>query len=158
EEAVEQFTEYLDREDATWDQERCQVAHKLSMAYRMQENWKEASSAAHVSINERPDWADGYLDLAEIAIHNDQLERAFKFLDTIERLSPPQTLLIINPMDYTYQPLVMKSVALAKAGRIREAWEFTEKALQITPDRPDLQNQMGTLHQNLMADEAEEHI
>lgn len=168
EEAIERFHAYLARPDAGWDQERCQVAHKLSIALRLPlegetdedvaERLDEAQEAAYRAISERPDWADGYNDLAEIALRRDEPERALHFCETAMRLEPPQTLLIINPLEYDYQPQLMRSVALAKLGRTEEAMDATQRLLAVTPQRPDLLAQAAGLQQQLAIAEAEAHV
>lgn len=158
EEAIDRFREYMRRGDTSWDEERCQVAHKLSMALRLEQDLEESASAAFLAIQERPDWADGYLDLAEIALNRGEPQRALHFCDTALKLEPPQTLLIINPLEYTYQPRLMRSVALAQLGRLEESWAETQTALAMTPQREDLVKQAATIQRQLQQVEAERHL
>lgn len=167
EEAIACFEEHLAHPEATWDQERCQVAHKLSLAIRMpQEGESEPSAevleasagAAYRAIQERPDWADGYIDLAEISMVRGESERALAFCDTAQRLDPPRTLLIINPMLYSYQPELIRSVALSKLNRAEEALEATEKVLAVTPERQDIHAQAQAIRGVLMAERAKEQF
>lgn len=170
-EAIACFRDYLARQDARWDQERCQVAHKLAVALRAEQDaippderdpdddgLDDAVAAAYQAIQERPDWADGYLDLAEIALRRGQPERALAFCDTAQRLDPPQTLLIINPLEYSYQPELLRSIALTQLGRNEEAYAATEKVLATTPQRDDVLRQAAALRTILQADEAERHV
>lgn len=176
EEAIERFRDYLARPDATMTEERCQVAHKLSVALRaarapkppaeeggepqlvsaerQAELTAASMQAAFQATQERPDWADGYLDLAELALDEDQPEKCLRYCDVIARLDPPRTLLIINPLEYTYQPLVMRAVALTKLGQHQAALEATQAALNVTPYREDLHLQAAGLAQKVKAEEA----
>lgn len=158
EEAAELFKTYLGRQDATNPEERCQVAHKLSISLRaIPEGKKEVSAqqlneaieAGHLAIHERPDWPDGYIDLAELSLRKEEPERALQFCEQAMARETPKTLLIINPLEYQYQPLLMRSVALAKLGRIEEAFDATQAALSITPYRDDLKSQAGMVGQQL---------
>jgi 2-polyprenyl-3-methyl-5-hydroxy-6-metoxy-1,4-benzoquinol methylase/glycosyltransferase involved in cell wall biosynthesis len=175
-EAIPRFREYLERPDATLAEERCQVAHKLSVALRMARLGKppaeeggeaevptpaeqeqltaESVQAAFQATQERPDWADGYLDLAELALDAGEPEKALRYCDVIGRLDPPRTLLIINPLEYTYQPLVMRAVALAQLKQHAPALEATQQALAVTPYREDLHIQQAQLAQEVKAEEA----
>ena len=175
-EAIERFREYLARPDATNSEERTQVAHKLSVALRLaragtpptEEGGEaqvpspeeqdrltaESAQAAFQATQERPDWADGYIDLAELALDEGQPEKALRYCDVISRLDPPRTLLIINPLEYTYQPLVMRAVALTQLAQHAPALEATQEALAITPYRHDLQVQAAQLAQQVKAEEA----
>lgn len=167
-EAADAFRNYLASADAGWAEERCQVAHKLSVALRQLTNkareegdtakadklQEESAQAAFRAIQERPDWADGYLDLAEIALDREQPEQTLYFCDTAGRLEPPRTILIINPLEYSYQPMVLRSVALAKLGRVDEAFNETQRALSVTPYRDDLLGQASMLARQVKAGEA----
>ena len=154
EEAVRHFETYLARPDAAWDEERCQVAHKLSIAHRLGQDLEAAEAAGRQAITERPDWADGYLDMAEIELGRGKPERAMRWLEVIDKLDPPRTLLIINPLEYSYQPLLMRSVALAKLGQGSEALALTNQVLAITPFREDLQIQRAQLAAAVTQDDA----
>lgn len=158
EEAVELFKQYLARQDSKAAEERCQVAHKLSMALRMTREGEkdvpakrieESMEAGHLAIHERPDWPDGYIDLAELSLRREEPERALWFCEQAMQRETPKTLLIINPLEYRYQPLLMRSVALAKLGRVEEAFDATQAALAITPYRDDLKSQAGMVGQQL---------
>lgn len=160
-EAIGYLERYLESTD-TPDEERCQGAHKLSIAYRMLADQTpaeapvllaKAGDAARRAIDERPDWADGYLDLAELSIRAEQWERALRYLGIVKGCGQPQTLLIINPLDYTYQPLVMESVCLIKLGRAEEALAITDHLLSVTPGRDDLAQQRQNIADEVQARE-----
>lgn len=157
-EAVELFKDYLSRQDPNASEERCQIAHKLSIALRaLREGEKEVPpqrieesiEAGHLAVHERPDWPDGYIDLAELSLRREEPERALWFCEQALARETPKTLLIINPLEYHYQPLLMRSVALAKLGRVEEAFDATQAALQITPYRDDLKSQAGMVGEQL---------
>lgn len=168
-EAVSWLEEYLAA--GSWDEELCQAAHKLSLAHRARaselaesdqaaaaEAVVRAERAASRSIAYRPDFPDGYLDLAEIALRREDPAKALLFLDRAKALGAPQTLLITNPQDYSYQPLVLAGSALAKLGRTQEALEQVHQALQITPGREDLQAEAFRLSEQVKADETVKHV
>jgi 2-polyprenyl-3-methyl-5-hydroxy-6-metoxy-1,4-benzoquinol methylase/glycosyltransferase involved in cell wall biosynthesis len=164
-EASQLFRLYLGRKDIKNTEERCQVSHKLSIALRaIPEGEKEVPAAqleesmeaAMLAIHERPDWPDGYIDLAEISLRREEPERALAFCEQAMARETPKTLLIINPLEYQYQPLLMKSVALAKLGRVEEAVQATQEALAITPYREDLQQQAALVGEQLKRQRATE--
>lgn len=179
EEAIALFTEYLDRPDATNSEERCQVAHKLSIACRQlgdraaagdaekkiapdlerkAELVEASTQAAFKAIRERPDWPDGHLDLAELALDQGEPERALHFCEVAEKLPAPRTLLITNPLEYAYQPKLMRSVALGQLGLVSEAFEQTQECLAITPYREDLLGQARSLALQVRTQEAVGHL
>lgn len=159
-EAVACFRRYLDHPEALFDEERCQVCHKLSIALRMDPDpdLKGAEEAGLWAIRERPDWPDGYIDLAEIALRREKPQQALHFCDQAAAREKPRTLLITNPLEYDYQPALMRSVALAKLGDIDGAWEATQKALAATPDREDLHAQAASIAQQAKTRDAVRHL
>lgn len=158
EEAEPQFRRYL--EVGSWDEELCQVAHKLSICLRVKgdDRLKEAEEAAFTSIRHRPDWADGYLDLAEISFRRGEDANAIRWADLALERGAPQTLLIVNPLEYDYQPSLLKSAALARMGQMEEALKLTEAALAITPQRDDLRAQAAACAHELKIQEATSHL
>lgn len=164
-EAAELFKMHLARKDIVNSEERCQVAHKLSIALRAippgekevsPQKIEESMEAGHMALHERPDWPDGYIDLAELSLRREEPERALQFCEQALARPVPKTLLIINPLEYQYQPLLMRSVALAKLGKIEEAMEATQQALAITPYREDLQSQAALVTEQLKRKRATE--
>lgn len=157
-EAEPHLRRYL--EIGTWDEERCQAAHKLSIALRTREDpdLEESERWAHEAIYQRPDWADGYLDLAEIALRREQHERALRFAERAKACGTPETLLIINPLDYSYQPDLMRAAALSKLGRAEEALEITHALLARTPYREDLRVQGAQIGHEVKIRETERHV
>lgn len=166
-EAVAWLEEYLLA--GSWDEELCQAAHKLSLAHRARAGeaddpakvaqcLAQAETFAQRSIAYRPDFPDGYLDLAEIALRREDPAKALLFLDRAKALGAPQTLLITNPLDYSYQPLVLAGSALAKLGRTQEALEQVHAALQVTPGREDLQAEAFRLSEQVKVDETVKHV
>lgn len=160
EEAAGYFREYLDHPATSWDEERCQVAHKLSIALRHQKepDLDGSAESAFQAISIRPDWPEGYLDLAEIAVSRQEWENVLRFCEIAERLERPKTLLIVNPLEYTYQPLLLRSVALAHLGRVEDAWEATQKVIAMTPYRDDLQRQAMQIQSGLARKKATDHL
>jgi tetratricopeptide (TPR) repeat protein len=155
-ESVRWLKDYL--RVGTWDEELCQAAHKLSIAYRQLKQLGRAEQAAHRAIGHRPDWPEGYLDLAEISLTRQQPEQALRYIGIAKGLGRPETLLIVNPLDYGYQPLLMESIALAQVGRIEEALAATQQVLAITPYREDLQRQHAMLAEALKRAETIQHV
>jgi 2-polyprenyl-3-methyl-5-hydroxy-6-metoxy-1,4-benzoquinol methylase/glycosyltransferase involved in cell wall biosynthesis len=166
--AIKHLKEYL--AVGAFDEELCQAAHKLSIAYRAQTAdhrnepakfdalLEKSREAAFLAITHRPDWADGYLDLAEISALEEKWQNCIRWADLAADRGAPSTLLITNPLDYVYQPLLLKSAALTHLGKLEEAMECTQKALAVTPYRDDLQGQMGGLASRLKVNETVKHV
>jgi 2-polyprenyl-3-methyl-5-hydroxy-6-metoxy-1,4-benzoquinol methylase/glycosyltransferase involved in cell wall biosynthesis len=156
-EAIELFEEYLANPESSWEEERCQVAHKLSISYRQIDppNLAEARGAAIRAQLARPDWADPFIDLAEIALREDRPDQALAYLDDAKRRGAPETLLIINPLDYTVQVELMRAAALIKTGQLEEAFKLSSDLVHVLPHRDDVKAQVEILRQKLKIQETE---
>jgi 2-polyprenyl-3-methyl-5-hydroxy-6-metoxy-1,4-benzoquinol methylase/glycosyltransferase involved in cell wall biosynthesis len=146
--------EYLGRSDTKWDEERCQVSHKLSLTCRQLGDDDAARDAGLGAIQARPDWADGYLDLAELAIREKDFGKALRFCEQAEQRGVPQTLLIINPLEYEYQFHLFRSIALTETNQIEDALKETTEVLTRTPQREDVRKQAAVLAQEMKTQEA----
>lgn len=154
--AIPYFEEYL--QVGSWDEELCQISSKLSQCYVATGDLEKASESALQAVRHRPDWADGYLAQGRLELAHKEYDSALRWLDQAESLGMPDTLLIINPMDYEYQILVNKSIAYASKGDLEKGIEYTGKALQVTPTRADLLGQMGKLKQAQKKIETVKHL
>lgn len=115
---------------------RSQVARLLCMCLGSQTPplWEELRDVAGRAIVENPSWPDTYLTLAEIG--NDQREYAAALLwaDRALDLGMPQTSLVVNPMQYTIHPRMLKSTALWGLGRHQEAIQCAREVMAACPD------------------------
>jgi 2-polyprenyl-3-methyl-5-hydroxy-6-metoxy-1,4-benzoquinol methylase/glycosyltransferase involved in cell wall biosynthesis len=152
--AVKYLRQFLAQ--GTFDEEVCQANHKLSIALRgVRDEEKdekkraklldESEAAAQAAVATRPDWADGYLDLAEIASVRKDWKKMLRWAEIAGERDVPTSLLIVSPLDYEYLPLLQQSIALTQLGETEKALEATEKVLKLTPYREDVQNQLAGL-------------
>lgn len=135
--AIRFFNRYL-RLKHSWDEERAQQCRRLSQAHMMLGDRKQARAAAYEALHVKPSWPDSYLTLAQIAYLDGENQRALEWADRALELGQPQTLLIVNPLDYTYEPLKVKAGALAALDRLDEAVECGERALELVPHDMEL--------------------
>lgn len=137
EKAVPHFEQYLDLRTG-WDEERAQVCRKLSQCLNIMGDQQKAVDVALTALELMPTWPDSYLSLAEAYHQVGQYEKSVYWADRVLEAGQPNTLLIINPLDYTLQPLLVKSSALGGLSRWDEAIEVAEQALAINPDQHDV--------------------
>lgn len=142
EKAAPYFERYLDLRTG-WDEERAQVHRKLSQCYNVLGEHEKAIDTALMAVELMPTWADSYLSLAEAYHQTGQYEKVVYWADKVLEAGQPDTLLIINPLDYTLQPLLVKSSALGALKRWDEALEVGSQALQINPELHDVRNTMA---------------
>lgn len=133
---------YLEHPDATWPDERAQVHHKLASCLRFLGQLDAAAETEFRSLRERDDWAETYVGLCESFSLKGDWRRAEHWAklalatwaqtDRGVRISP----LIINPLEFTFIPYVRLSEACINTRRWDEAQQWLEKAAEIAPAHP----------------------
>lgn len=135
--AVGYYRRYLQL-TGTWDQEHAQVCRKLASSELALGRVGQARKVAHDAIDVLPAWPDSYLTLAECAVLMGEPAKAIVHAGRVLELGVPDTLLIINPLDYTAAPHRLLAVAHGMAGRLDEAAEHADTARRSMPDDPQL--------------------
>ncbi len=135
--AGELFERYLTLKTG-WDEERAQIHRKLAAVRLRQERPDEAIDTALDALRVLPQWTDSYLTLAEAHHAKGEWTKAIEWAQEALRRGQPQTMLIVNPLDYTITPRMILASALECLGRIEEALQFANEALEIVPDHEGL--------------------
>lgn len=139
EEALVYFQQYIGLVTG-WDQERAQVYRKYVITLIGLDRWDEAYEVAYEPLKVLPDWPDNYITLAEVSMARSEWTKALAWAKRAYELGRPETLLIVNPLDYTFHPLKLMAGCLGNLGDIDKAIEFAEQALALVPnDGPLLQ-------------------
>lgn len=140
--AVPYFRRYL-REHTGWDEERAQIHRKLSMCLIAEGKLAEAERSALQALTVLPSWPDSYLTLSEVAYHRHDWEKAGEWSKRVLELGCPDTLLIVNPLEYQVQPRVIMAGALGALGRYDGAITIAEEVMAFVPGHQEV---AGTLH------------
>jgi tetratricopeptide (TPR) repeat protein len=135
--AGEWFMHYLSLKTG-WDEERAQIHRKLGSVRIRQGRHDEAIDTAMEAIRLMPSWPDSYLTLAEAYHEKGEWAKATEWAAEVLRRGQPQTMLIVNPLDYTVLPRMVLASALGQQGRIEEALKVAEELLAIVPDHEGL--------------------
>jgi tetratricopeptide (TPR) repeat protein len=138
--AGELFERYLTLKTG-WDEERAQIHRKLASVRIRQGRHDEAIDTALEAVRLLPAWPDSYLTLAEAYHEKGEWAKAIEWAQEVLRRGQPQTMLIINPLDYMITPRMVLASALGRLGRIEEALPVAEEALAIVPDHMGLMQQ-----------------
>lgn len=136
-EAQGYFTRYL-AEDTGWDEERAQVHRKMAQTLIAAGKLDQAEQAAHQALRTMPLWPDSYLTLAEVAYHRQEWRNAGDWAKRVLELGTPDTLLIINPLEYTMQPRVILAGAMGALGQLEAAIATAQEVLDVIPDHQEV--------------------
>lgn len=147
-EAIPFFERYLAL-PTSWEEEKAQVCRKLSVCGIAIGALGGAVKVALDAVNLLPQWPDSYLSLAEACHQQGEFGKTLFWAEKVIEAGQPQSLLIINPLDYSLAPLVLKASALGALGRFAEALEVSDRALQIAPDHPNLLDARNDWSSNL---------
>lgn len=110
--AVGFYERYLES-DAAWDDERAQIHRQAGQSLLALGELDRAERLALDALAVSPDWPDSYLTLAEVAHERKDWLKAIAFARRVEQTGVPETLLIINPLDYKALPHVIQASAHA---------------------------------------------
>lgn len=140
-EAIEFYKEYATL-GSKWDEERAQMYRKMASCYIELGDFDAARQAAYNAMGVLPRWPDSYLSLAEVTMHLGQWEQAKQWAQRVLEIGKPETMLIINPVDYSFLPLKVIAGCSAQLGDIEGALEAGEAAQRIVPTDQGLNREM----------------
>lgn len=141
ENAVRYFCEYKTL-NSSWGEEHAQMCRKLAQCYMMTERPALALQQGFDGMVVQPEWTDNYLTLAEACYFLGDYDKSLFWAQQAEQFGKPSTLLIINPLDYSYLPKKLQALALGDSGRLDEALTVGNQALQLSPVDQFLQMKM----------------
>ena len=135
------FRRYL-KEHTGWDEERAQVHRKLAVCLIAEGKLAEAENQALRALTVLPSWPDSYLTLGEVAYHRHEWQKAGDWCKRVLELGCPDTLLIVNPLEYQVQPRVIMAGSLGGLGRYEAAIEIGSQIMQLVPDHAEVATTM----------------
>jgi glycosyltransferase involved in cell wall biosynthesis len=145
--AAQYLLAYLSHQGAGWSDERMQVAHKLATCLRHSGNPMAAIEVEANAIKERVDWAETYVGLAESYACIGKWPEVEHYATLALAKGQPQSMLILNPLEFTFVPYVRLSEACLHTGRPDEAGAWIERAAQIAPQHPLLNERIAQVAQ-----------
>lgn len=145
------FRRYLKLQPG-WDEERAQVHRKYALCLLQLGRFKEARETAHAAIDVLPSWVDSYLTLAQVTGAEGEFEKSLYWTDKVLEMGQPETMLIINPLDYNLLPRIVKSQALLQLGRLEESAAAMNEALELRPGDNALRQQALQINSALHAE------
>lgn len=141
-EAINYWTRFIQL--SGWDEERYQAQHKIADCWRTLGQFDKAFVADMAATQILPDWPDAYFGLAETSYHKGDHRSTISWTQVGSLKKVPQTMLIVNPRDYDYTPLVILGLAYTQVGDYDMALQNFTNALGIKQD-PTLVSQVQVI-------------
>lgn len=130
--SIDAFQRYLALPDQPADR-RAQAARYLAVNLLLLNRPQEAYEVAWRSLTELWSWPDTHLSLAEACQTLGDPRRGYQHARQALEMGKPDTLLIVNPVQYTAHPRAVMAVCAAQMGMIDRALELAEEVLAISP-------------------------
>lgn len=129
-------------------------------AHRELRNFRSASLADMGAIRLFPQWADGYIGMAETMLMSGNAKHSIEWgeqaVSIYERNGPPDRIIFSNPLDYSYRVWDILQAAYAEDEQFEKAVAACEKALEVRPNEPHLlANRQAFLDLAPLKDQAE---
>jgi glycosyltransferase involved in cell wall biosynthesis/cyclopropane fatty-acyl-phospholipid synthase-like methyltransferase len=147
EQAIPFLHEYLGHPNAGWSDERMQVQHKLATCLRLMNEPTAAYEVEHTATKERFDWAENYCGLVETCAMLERWPEVEHWAQMALKFGMPQSMLILNPLEFSLLPLARLSEACAKQGRFDEADHHLAEAAKVAPGHPAIASQGAAIAQ-----------
>lgn len=131
--SIPMFHRYL-RMPGEQPEQRAQAARRMSQVLMILGNPDAAYQISAPMLAEAPMWPDTKLTLAEIAHERGDWQKVIEFSNQVFKQGKPETTLIVNPLDYTFRPMVLMASAFAECGKLEEAVKTAQQVAESNPD------------------------
>jgi glycosyltransferase involved in cell wall biosynthesis len=132
--AIEYLEQYV--EVSRWDEEKYFALLRLAELERLCYRFAAACRAGEAALRLRPEWPNAYFSLAETYYFLKDWQQVARYAEEGSRLPRPDTVCPTSPRALRHSWIIYYTNALFHLGRLREAREWTSKALQIRPGEP----------------------
>jgi glycosyltransferase involved in cell wall biosynthesis len=126
------YQQYLNR--AGWDDEHYLAQTRVADIFRVQGRFEQAVNADLEALKICPHWPDAYFGLAESYYFKRDWHKVIHWIELGRAMPHPETLHVLNPMDYRFNWIIFYTNALFHLGETRQALSWTRRALEIKPD------------------------
>ncbi len=140
--SIDAFRRYLALDNEQADR-RAQAARFMAVNLMILNRPEEAFEIAWRSLRELWEWPDTHLTLAECCHTFGRPAEGFLHAKQALELGKPQTMLIVNPLQYTAHPRALMAVCLAAQGKLDEAVQLGEETLSFSPSNRLLNENVG---------------
>jgi glycosyltransferase involved in cell wall biosynthesis len=133
---------------------RAQATRRYAQVLMTQGMWDAAIRVSLPMLAECPAWPDTLLTLAECAHEAGEWQKVIEHATEVARRGQPETLLIVNPEDYTLRPRSLIASAMAQLGQLEEACKAAQQIVAVNPGYLGIQEQLSEWLGQLARDQA----
>lgn len=151
--AVPWLQRYLEHPDTAVGDERSQVFHKLGICMRALGNPLATIEVEFRAIKERDDWAENACGLSEAFGDIGEWQRSITWSKRALELGMPQSMLILNPLEFNVAPRLRIAQALANLRRFEEAKPWIAEARAQMPGNPEVDAQAVQIERDAVKEE-----
>jgi glycosyltransferase involved in cell wall biosynthesis len=109
---------------------------QLADVNRRAGRYNQAINTCLLALKVCPHWPDAYFGLAQTFYFLRDWHAVIHWTEVGRAMPRPDTLQIINPLDYSFNWIIYFSNALFHINEVAEGVEWTRRALEICPDDP----------------------
>lgn len=132
-EAIPWLNAYIEDARTAVGDERSQILHKLATCLRLLGNPLAAVEVEFAAVKERDDWAENAVGLCEAFAELGEWARCETWAERALTLGQPQSMLILNPLEFSLIPLVRLAQAKMAQRKFEEAGPIISQAAAIQP-------------------------
>jgi len=131
-EAIEIFSKFTEETGST--EEEYLAYLRMSEAYQSMNDSKNAIKYLRIAIGLKPNYPDAYLRLGQLHYDKNQLDEAIFYTGNALMLKPPtDSIVVFNPRDYDYNPLLLLAKSYYKKGKYETALAMLKQVQKIVP-------------------------
>ena len=131
-EALEVFESFVEQTGST-EEEYLAYTRMAEACLALVDN-KSAIKWLRIAIGLKPHYPDAYLRLGQLHYDQGQLDDAIFYTGNALKLEPPtDTIVVYNPRDYDYNPLLLLAKAYYKKGKYSISLKMLEQVQKIVP-------------------------
>lgn len=116
-----------------WDEETYQGMHRGADYLRAMGRQEEALARDLAAIAKLPHWPDAWLGAADSYLALGNPEASLAYVDAGLAKPYPQSMLILNPLDYTVSAWTTRALALNALGHTDDALKEIKRAIALAP-------------------------
>lgn len=144
--AAPYFKRYLKLETG-WPEERVQVHRKLAICLLALDRPQEAYEHGLKPLEIIAGWPDSFLTLAQADYQLQRPRNAIHWAQRVLDIGMPDSLLILNPLDYTVMPKTVLAAAHGALGDVETAIRYGREVLEAIPSHSDIRAGLATWEQ-----------